>query len=64
MNTLSYLINQYDSQGKKHGVWKYFYPNRTLWRRTHYHHGKAHGVQEFYWEDGTPLNKEYRLNIR
>ena len=56
--------NQLDSQGERHGIWKEYRPNCTVWWRRHYHHGKAYGLWEYYWGDDIPGDKVYHLNIK
>jgi hypothetical protein len=56
--------NQYDSEGRPHGVWEYHWPNGTLWLRHHYLHGKAHGLYESHRRDGTLYFKRYYLTIK
>jgi antitoxin component YwqK of YwqJK toxin-antitoxin module len=43
-------VNQKDSQGRRHGVWKNYYEDGTLKLKRHYLHGAPHGV----WEDYRP----------
>jgi antitoxin component YwqK of YwqJK toxin-antitoxin module len=57
-------VNQRDTQGKPHGIWKYYYLDGTLWWKAHWHHGKVDRLQESYWTNGTPHLKEYHLNIK
>jgi antitoxin component YwqK of YwqJK toxin-antitoxin module len=47
------LINQLDSEGRRHGLWEDYLHNGTLSWRGHYHHGKRHGLWEYYWSTGT-----------
>jgi antitoxin component YwqK of YwqJK toxin-antitoxin module len=46
-------INQYDSEGRPHGVWERYRKDGTLWWRNHYLHGKLHGLSVNYYEAGT-----------
>jgi antitoxin component YwqK of YwqJK toxin-antitoxin module len=46
-------INQYDSQGREHGVWEWYWSNGNLMWREHYLHGKKHGLWEGYRPTGT-----------
>jgi antitoxin component YwqK of YwqJK toxin-antitoxin module len=57
-------INQYDSEGRPHGVWELYWPNGSLHWREHYLRGKLHGLWENYWPNGTPYFKRYSLAIK
>ena len=52
MKELNRKINQYDSQGQKHGVWEKYNKDGSLWQKEYYIHGKEHGVQEYYFANG------------
>jgi len=41
-------INQKDIEGRKHGPWGTNNMYKEEW-----HHGTLHGIQEYYWPDGT-----------
>ncbi len=45
-------INRYDKNGKKHGVWKEFYPDGKLKREMYYIHGQLNGLYKEYSPDG------------
>lgn len=49
------VINRYDSQGKKHGYWKEFYPNFDLKSEIYYKHGLRDGFYKLYDEKGNLL---------
>ena len=51
-------INQYDSEGKQHGIWEYYYSDGKLRLRCNYLHGQLHGKWEDYRADGTRIWKE------
>jgi antitoxin component YwqK of YwqJK toxin-antitoxin module len=57
-------INQYDSEDRHHGVWEGYYPDGTLWRRRHYHHGKLKGIDKFWNQQGEVKTKRYHLVIK
>lgn len=42
----------FDADGKRHGEWKYYYRNGTLWSLGNYYHGIKTGKKEVYWPDG------------
>jgi antitoxin component YwqK of YwqJK toxin-antitoxin module len=42
----------YDIYGKRHGDWKYNYPNGNLWSIGTYDHGKKTGPKKVYWPEG------------
>jgi uncharacterized protein len=42
------LINRYDNNGRKHGPWKYFYPDGTVQREGTYKHGEENGYFKEY----------------
>lgn len=46
------LEGSYDDDGKKHGYWKYLYPDGKLWSEGEYLHGKRHGMSKVYYENG------------
>jgi len=50
--TLEYT-GEFDDNGERHGLWKYYYPNSQLWSTGTYDHGKMTGKKQVYWEDGT-----------
>jgi antitoxin component YwqK of YwqJK toxin-antitoxin module len=45
-------INRFDKDGKKHGVWKEFYPDGKLKREMYYIHGQLNGLYKEYSPDG------------
>jgi antitoxin component YwqK of YwqJK toxin-antitoxin module len=51
-------INQRDSQGRFHGLWKFYYTNDILRVRYDYHHGMLHGLSVGYRYDGSLWWKE------
>jgi antitoxin component YwqK of YwqJK toxin-antitoxin module len=57
-------VNQYDSEGRRHGVWEGYWANGTLWQKEHWLHGNLHGLRERYQPDGTPKWKDYYLTIK
>ena len=58
-------VNQRDLEGRRHGIWKHYWGDGTLWWRGHYFHGKEHGVWEWYYGlDGTLGRKGYFLTIK
>ena len=48
-------INRFDSEGKKHGNWKYFYENGVLKLECIYKHGLMNGYYKEYDEEGNLL---------
>jgi uncharacterized protein len=46
------LINRYDNNGKKNGLWKYFYADGKLQREGTYKHGEENGYFKEYDKDG------------
>jgi len=57
-------INQYDSQGRLHGVWELYWSDGTLWWRENWLHGKPHGLSEWCYSNDTLDKKRYYLNIK
>jgi antitoxin component YwqK of YwqJK toxin-antitoxin module len=57
-------INQYDSQGRKHGTWERYYKEDTLNWREYYLHGNPLGLWKDYRRDSTVFKKVYHLNIK
>jgi antitoxin component YwqK of YwqJK toxin-antitoxin module len=46
------LINRFDNNGQKHGMWKYFYDNGVVRREGVYKHGLENGFFKEYDRDG------------
>jgi uncharacterized protein len=46
------LINRFDNNGKKHGPWKYFYPEGMVRQEGTYNHGLENGYFKEYDKDG------------
>jgi len=49
------LINRFDNNGKKHGPWKYFYPEGMVRQEGTYNHGLENGYFKEYDKDGNLL---------
>ncbi|MFO7613809.1 MAG: toxin-antitoxin system YwqK family antitoxin [Bacteroidales bacterium] len=49
------LINRFDNNDKKHGVWKYFYPNGMVRLEGRYKHGMENGYFKEYDMEGNLL---------
>ena len=45
-------INRYDKNGRKHGVWKEFYPDGKIKREMYYIHGQLNGLYKEYSPSG------------
>lgn len=45
-------INQFDVEGRRHGLWKEYYNNGQLMYRGEYIHGVHHGPWVWYHIDG------------
>jgi antitoxin component YwqK of YwqJK toxin-antitoxin module len=56
--------NQYDSEGRPHGVWEDYLEDGTLSWREYYRHGKPYGASELYHHADTPYLKRYFLAIK
>lgn len=52
-------INQTDAQGRKHGVWKKFYPTEQMRYEGRFEHGVETDTFKFYFEDGNLKAKNY-----
>ena len=52
-------INQTDSQGRKHGVWKKYYENEQLRYEGRFEHGVEVDTFKFYFEDGNLRAKNF-----
>lgn len=50
------LINRFDNGGKKHGPWKYFYPEGMVRLEGSYNHGLENGYFKEYDKDGNLLS--------
>lgn len=50
------LINRFDNNGKKHGPWKYFYPDGTIRQEGTYNHGLENGYFKEYDKDGNLIS--------
>ncbi len=50
------IINRFDNNKLKHGLWKYFYPNGMVQREGHYNHGVENGYFKEYDLDGNLVN--------
>lgn len=46
-------VNKTDSQGRKHGVWKKYYPNQKLRYEGQFDHGVEVDTFKFYFDDGS-----------
>jgi antitoxin component YwqK of YwqJK toxin-antitoxin module len=69
-------INQKDTQGNRHGLWKIHWESGEIYMIKNYHHGKRHGlirkyfkgrvVHEFTYRHGDlyGLSKIYQLNFQ
>ena len=57
-------INQFDSQGRQHGIWEEYYSG-ILWKTKKYLKGELHGEQKEYYTDGRLLSiKTYEMGVR
>lgn len=45
-------VGGYDSDGNRHGEWKYYYQNGNLWSLGNYLNGIKTGKKEVYWPTG------------
>jgi antitoxin component YwqK of YwqJK toxin-antitoxin module/GH24 family phage-related lysozyme (muramidase) len=52
-------INQYTHDGKKDGIWEWYYDNGNLWSKGSYINGLRDGYFEYYGVDGELLYKGY-----
>ena len=52
------MINRYDNNDMKNGLWKYFYPNGMVQREGYYQHGVENGYFKEYDMDGNLLTTE------
>jgi antitoxin component YwqK of YwqJK toxin-antitoxin module len=43
-------LNQYNSQGQKHGYWEE-YKDRPFWQKGNYENNKKHGYWENYYDN-------------
>ena len=50
------LINRYDNNGRKHGVWKYFYADGTIMTEGTFKHGQENGYFKEYDKDGNLIS--------
>ena len=57
-------INQFDSQGREHGIWEDFFFG-FLWKRKNYFKGVLHGEQKEWYRDGKLESiKTYKMGVR
>ena len=57
-------VNQYDSEGRPHGIWEDHWGNGSLWWKLRFLHDKLHKLSETYYPDGTVYFKRYFLTIK
>lgn len=50
------IINRYDNNDQKHGIWKYFHPNGVVRLEGTYKHGLENGYFKEYDQNGNLLN--------
>jgi antitoxin component YwqK of YwqJK toxin-antitoxin module len=50
------LINRYDNNGQKHGMWKFFYADGKIMSEGNYKHGKENGYFKEYDKDGNLIS--------
>ena len=55
-------INQFDSEGRKQGIWEQYYDNGDLSVKGGYINGEMDGYWEFYWENGKISSKGSFIN--
>ena len=55
-------INRYDSQGKEHGVWKYYHDNEKIRLECVYRHGIMNGYYKEYNQEGNLLQAYKYVN--
>jgi len=55
-------INRYDSQGLKHGKWKTFYEDGSIYSEGNYKHGMKHGYFKEYDIEGSLLSAAKYIN--
>lgn len=58
-------INQFDANGKRHGIWKKYYNNKRIRYQGKFNHGKEVGVFKFFSaasSDHPVVIKEFNLN--
>lgn len=46
-------LEQYNDNGKRHGLWERYHVNNQLFFKGKYVDGEQHGYWEFYYFDGT-----------
>jgi len=54
-------MNQYNKQGKRHGLYEWYHSNGKLRYKAKYVNGKAHGLCEWYYSNGDIEEIEYHL---
>jgi antitoxin component YwqK of YwqJK toxin-antitoxin module len=52
-------INQFDAQGRLHGIWKNYWPDGTLRWRGRYLHGRWDGLWKWYHLDNSIRGYKY-----
>jgi len=57
-------INQKDSQGRRHGVWRGYYLGGAPCWEGFWDHGRLKGLFIYRDHEGIPINKRYSLNIK
>jgi antitoxin component YwqK of YwqJK toxin-antitoxin module len=48
MQTKEQEINQYNSQGQRHGYWEEYFNNGLLYTKGNYQNGQQHGYCKYY----------------
>jgi antitoxin component YwqK of YwqJK toxin-antitoxin module len=46
-------INQYDTEGRRHGAWEHCDQEGIPYQKMNYYHGNLHGIFEHFWSNGT-----------
>ena len=56
------LINLFDENGNRHGLWESYYDNGQLYFKANYVNGKEHGYWESYYDNGQLFYKGNYVN--
>jgi len=54
-------MNQLNTKGQKHGLWKEYSSNGKLWYKGTYLNGQRHGLWEEYYSNGKLETREFYL---
>ena len=64
MRSIKKIINRYNRNGEKHGLWEHYFENGNLYSIGLYKNGMRSGNWEFYYSNGGLRDKKlYREGV-